>query len=173
MDRAKFPASLATHVLQNKLDLFNVWLENNGDWGKTALTDERKTSCTRKFKKGRKGMKSRDIIALYGEEKLSFGLEAMVLFVFCIWEGLTLYFLRSPIEVSPNDMLCWPRKGKALMEKLRSREMFEEDEDFPKDEDETQHTIGIDSKNALKDTYVYTKQEYLQESTRVSTRIKS
>ena len=92
MDRAKFPASLATHCLQNKVDLFNVWLENGCDWGKTALTYERKTSSTRKFKKGRKGMKARDIIALYGEEKLSFGLEAMVLFVFCIWEGLASLF---------------------------------------------------------------------------------
>lgn len=30
-----------------------------------------------------------------------------------------------------------PRKGKALMDKLRARNMFEEDEDFPGDDEET------------------------------------
>lgn len=111
-------------------------------------------------------MKPRDIIALYGEEKLSFGLEAW--FCLCFAYGKVWLFIscRSPIEVSPNDMLCWPRKGKALMEKLRSREMFEEDEDFPKDEDETQHTIGIDPKKCI-EGYICSYK------TRVSTRIKS
>ena len=70
LDRSKFPASLAGHCLQNKQDLFNVWLENDGDWGKVQLQYERTLKSTKEFKKGRKGMKARDIISAYGEEKL-------------------------------------------------------------------------------------------------------
>jgi len=70
LDRAKFPASLAAHCLTGKQDLFNVWLENNGDWGKVELQYQRTVKSTREFKKGRKGMKAREIISTYGEEKL-------------------------------------------------------------------------------------------------------
>ena len=36
----------------------------------------------------------------------------------------------------------YPRKGTALMKRLREKEMFEEDEDFPKHEEET-HSVHL------------------------------
>ena len=35
------------------------------------------------------------------------------------------------------------RKGKALMEKLRAKSMYEEDEDFPGDDDETYLSLDV------------------------------
>lgn len=70
MDRKKFPAELAGHFLQNKVDLFNEWLACGGCWDKVSLRYERKVEDTKKFKRARKGMKARDIIATYGEETL-------------------------------------------------------------------------------------------------------
>lgn len=67
MDRRKFPAQLATHFLNSKVDLFNEWLSCSEDWSKVVLNYERRVEDTKKFKKQRKGMKGRDIIAAYGE----------------------------------------------------------------------------------------------------------
>ena len=36
-----------------------------------------------------------------------------------------------------------PRKGKQLITKLKSKEMYEEDEDFPKDEDDSQQILAV------------------------------
>lgn len=69
MDRKKFPASLATHYLSGKVDMFNEWLAAGGDWSKVSLSYERKVADRKQFKRQRKGMKSRDIIATYGEKK--------------------------------------------------------------------------------------------------------
>ena len=70
MDKKKFPAELASVYLQNKVDLFNEWLACSGDWSKVSLIFERKVSDSRRFKKQRKGMKSRDILLKYGEKTL-------------------------------------------------------------------------------------------------------
>ena len=70
LDKRKFPAELATHFLQSKVCLFNEWLSCGGDWNKVVLNYERKVEDKRKFKKQRKGMKARDIIAAYGETSL-------------------------------------------------------------------------------------------------------
>ena len=70
MDRKKFPANLANCFLSNKVDLFNEWLNAGGDWDKVSLSYERRIAERKKFKKQRKGMKPRDIIALYGGKNL-------------------------------------------------------------------------------------------------------
>jgi len=67
---SKFPVALAGHCLQNKVDLFNEWLQAGGDWSKVELNYQRKVTSSREFKKGRKGMKPRQILATYGEENL-------------------------------------------------------------------------------------------------------
>ena len=71
LDRKKFPASLAQHVLKNKTDVFNEWLECGGAWEKVALVFERKVSQSREVKKGRGGMKRREILQKYPKESLS------------------------------------------------------------------------------------------------------
>lgn len=70
MDRRKFPAELASHFLQNKVDLFNQWIECGGSWEKVSLRYERRVQDTKSFKRARKGTKAREIIATYGEETL-------------------------------------------------------------------------------------------------------
>lgn len=72
LDKKKFPAELATHFLKDKVCLFNEWLSCGGDWSKVSLVYERKVEDKRKFKKQRKGMKGRDIIASYGETRPGF-----------------------------------------------------------------------------------------------------
>ena len=72
LDKKKFPVELATHFLKDKVCLFNEWLSCGGDWSKVALVYERKVEDKRKFKKQRKGMKGRDIIAAYGETRPGF-----------------------------------------------------------------------------------------------------
>lgn len=70
MDKAKFPASLATYYLQSKTDLFQEWINCAEDWSKVELNYERRVTDKRQFKKSRKGMKPRDIIKQYGQEFL-------------------------------------------------------------------------------------------------------
>lgn len=84
LDRTKFPIALASHCLANKQDVFQEWLEAQGDWSKVELAFERRVSAKSKFKKGRKGMKARDIITAYGEE--NFGL--------CNRNGFSFFLLR-------------------------------------------------------------------------------
>jgi len=54
------------------LNLFQEWLSHGGDWKKVSLVYERLTKESRSFKKGRKGMKERDILAAYGPESFGF-----------------------------------------------------------------------------------------------------
>ena len=70
LDRQKFPVSLASYCLQSKTDLFNDWLECSGDWSRVELNYQRRVSTNNKYKKGRRGMKPREIIKQYGEENL-------------------------------------------------------------------------------------------------------
>ena len=44
------------------------------------------------------------------------------------------HFMAKPVVSSKRHL----RKGKALMAKLKTKEMYEEDEDFPKDEEASQ-----------------------------------
>lgn len=60
--------------------MFREWLSAGGDWRKVSLVYERKASEARKFKKGRKGMKERDIMALYGEKTLAIYIERTLFF---------------------------------------------------------------------------------------------
>ena len=80
MDKKKFPQELATHFLKDKVCLFNEWLSCGGDWSKVSLIYERQVEDKRKFKKQRKGMKGRDIIAAYGETRLGSFLESSTMF---------------------------------------------------------------------------------------------
>ena len=52
------------------------------------------------------------------------------------------------------------RKGKALMAKLKTKEMYEEDEDFPKDEEASQQFAVLISK-ALFDLYLHILYVYI------------
>lgn len=52
-----------------------------GDWSKVAVSFERKVSSKKEFKKGRKGMKPRDILSTYGEEKLVLSLRVCLSFL--------------------------------------------------------------------------------------------
>lgn len=70
LDRKKFPASLASHVLKNKNDVFNEWLAAKGCWEDVAIKFERKVSEIKEFKKSRGGLKKRDILLKYPKEYL-------------------------------------------------------------------------------------------------------
>jgi hypothetical protein len=74
----KILVELATHFLKDKVCLFNEWLSCGGDWSKVALVYKRKVADKRKFKKQKKGMKGRDIIAAYGETRPVFFLERSI-----------------------------------------------------------------------------------------------
>ena len=102
MDRKKFPAELATHFLQNKVDLFNEWLSCGGSWEKVSLRYERKVEDSKKFKRARKGTKARDIIATYGEETLGVSISknlfqtsalSLEMLFLMVWISQTLHFV--------------------------------------------------------------------------------
>ncbi|CAK9059986.1 unnamed protein product [Durusdinium trenchii] len=101
LDRKKFPASLASHVLKNKNDVFNEWLAAKGCWEDVAIKFERKVSEIKEFKKSRGGLKKRDILLKYPKEK-----------------------------------------AEDLVRRLRSKGMWEWDEDFPNDEEEIFYYCG-------------------------------
>lgn len=61
--------------------MFREWLSGGGDWSKVAVAFERKVSSKKEFKKGHKGMKPRDIISTYGEEKLVLSLRFCLSFL--------------------------------------------------------------------------------------------
>ena len=46
-------------------------------------------------------------------------------------------------EGKPTLSLLLLRKGKALIERLRAKQMYEEDEDFPKDEEDIRQIHSI------------------------------
>ena len=71
LDRKKFPAELASHVLKSKTDVFAEWLKADEDWSKVKLIFERRSEEVRSFKKKRGGMKRREIEQRYPGE--SFG----------------------------------------------------------------------------------------------------
>eukprot|EP00438_Fugacium_kawagutii_P016329 Skav212449 [mRNA] locus=scaffold1094:316880:323381:+ [translate_table: standard] len=52
LDRKKFPTSLATHYIKDKVDLFRRWLEQEGDWSK--LAQAKMDECLKKGAEGRK-----------------------------------------------------------------------------------------------------------------------
>ena len=69
LDRKKFPASLASHVLKGRTDVFNAWLQCSQDWSKVELAYTRKSSDIREVKRGRGGLKKRDILLKYPSPK--------------------------------------------------------------------------------------------------------
>ena len=118
--------------------MFREWLAAGGDWEKVSLVYERKASEARRFKKGRKGMKERDILALYGEKTLAIYIEK-TLFFFPIQICSSSCGPARIINHMSFSHFIHPRKTKDLLTKLRAKSMFEHDDDFPDDDEELNH----------------------------------
>ncbi|CAE7222534.1 unnamed protein product [Symbiodinium sp. KB8] len=68
-NRKKFPVSLSSHLQRDKVDLFNLWLDNNQDLQKVAIVVEREVENKNTSRAGFDSVKGRDLIKKYGETK--------------------------------------------------------------------------------------------------------
>lgn len=132
LDRKKFPIAMAQHVLKNKNDVFAEWIAAGGEWEKVSMVFERKVSDVRQVKNSRGGMKRRDILLKYPKESLGYATSVSVFFV-CSTRPNPNKQTNDPTVRFPAQ----PRKGEDLMKRLREKGMWEWDEDFPKDEEES------------------------------------
>ena len=69
INKKLFPASLASHYLKDKLDLFRVWLTESQDWSNVEVAFERRTEKKTTSTKQRAGTKHRDLVTIYGKDK--------------------------------------------------------------------------------------------------------
>ncbi|CAK9040577.1 unnamed protein product [Durusdinium trenchii] len=67
--RSKFPVALSEHFVNNKLDLFNLWLDNNKSWEKCKVEVERRAELEHQSVRGWEAVQGKDLKKRYTEEK--------------------------------------------------------------------------------------------------------
>lgn len=67
--RSKQRFRVHSYFQSNKVELFNLWLEEGQDWDATAIKVDRIVSQSNEAKKGWLSVKGKTILKEYGEEK--------------------------------------------------------------------------------------------------------
>jgi hypothetical protein len=67
----KFPVSLSDYCQTNRLDLFNVWLDNGGDWDATKVQVERTQSQKNSTVNGWRAVQGKELRPKYTPEKFA------------------------------------------------------------------------------------------------------
>ena len=65
----KFPVALSEFAQTNRLELFNLWLDNNGDWDKCTLEVERQHLTKNETTRGWKAVPGKELRSKYTKEK--------------------------------------------------------------------------------------------------------
>lgn len=67
--RSKFPVALSDHFVNNKLDLFNLWLDNGQSWEKCVVEVQRKAELEHQAVRGWEAVQGKELRKRYTEEK--------------------------------------------------------------------------------------------------------
>lgn len=65
----KFPVALSEYAQTNRLELFNIWLDTNGDWNQCQLEVERKHLTKNETSRGWKAIQGKELRGKYTAEK--------------------------------------------------------------------------------------------------------